>query len=158
MEKIVEDFLALKEPFQNLYYMSEVFDKNKCREFHKEIKKLLLKQDNKNKRYYYLITFTLSDENKDADEVNVYNYIKSRLQRSALQVEKAHLVIEYTKQDRPHYHASVISKKYISKDRFKYYIKKYGFVDISKNHSQNYETMLKYITKSDIPEQIIGDL
>ncbi len=156
MEKIVQDFLSLKRPYDTLYYMAHVHEKNKGKEFHQAIKKYLLKKDYKNKEFYYLITFTLNEEHKNDDEVKVYNYIKSRLQRPALQIIKSHLVIETTKQGTPHYHASVISKKFISKDRFKYYTKKFGFIDISKSHHKNYQTLLKYISKEALPHQIIG--
>ncbi len=156
MDKIVQDFLSLKPPFQNLYYMSEVHDKQKHKEFHIAFKNYLKLQDKQNKKYYYMITFTLNDKSKDEDPIKINKYIISRLQRPALKIEKAHIVQELTQQDRPHWHASVISKKYISQDRFKYYTKQYGNIDISKNHSQNYKTMLTYISKSTIPKQIIG--
>ena len=77
---------------------------------------------------------------------------------TALQIEKAHIVKEYTKKNVPHWHASVISKRYISKDRFESYIKRFGNVDISKNHSHQYENMTKYMSKSDTPKLIIGGL
>ncbi len=156
---LVEYFYTIKDPIdQQRWYLINVFNKHRSQQFHMDVKTYLRKQDNMNKRYYYLITFTLSDDNKDLDPKLIKKYIISRLAGSALQVEKAHLVQELTEQGRPHWHASVISKKYISRDRFKYYTDKFGFVDISKNHSQNYQTMIKYITKSNEPDQIIGGL
>ncbi len=156
MEKVVVDFLSLRPPFATLLYMTQVHEKNKGKEFHLAIKKYLLKRDYENKEFYYLITFTLNEEHKNDDEVKVYNYIKSRLRRPALQIVKAHLVMEHTKQGIPHYHASVISKKFISKDRFKYYVKKFGYIDISKSHHKDYRILFKYISKEALPHQIIG--
>ncbi len=156
MEEIIETFLLILSPMiRSQYYLEEVFDKGKEKEFHNTLKLYLKKSDNKNKRYYYLITFTLSDDNI-VDSKLIKQYIISRLRGSALQIEKCHLVEELTQKGTPHWHASVISKKYISKDRFKYYVNKFGYIDISKNHSQNYDTMLKYITKSNTANQIIG--
>ncbi len=157
IQKLVQNFLDNPDRQKATeYYFEQVIVRNRMKEFHKAIIKYCNFKDKKDKRYFYLITFTLSDEHKDYNPIAVYKYITSRLRRSALQIEKAHLVQELTQSGTPHWHASIKSKKYISKDRFKYYEKNYGFTDISKNHSQNYETMLKYISKSNIPNQIIG--
>ncbi len=156
--ELVKQFLELSESDRTDYYVTKVINKCLMKEFHKNFIKYCNIKDKQNKRYYYLITFTLSDDHKDYDPKVVNKYIISRLAGSGLQVEKAHLVQELTEQGRPHWHASVIAKKYISQDRFKYYVNKFGIVDISKNHSQNYDTMLKYISKSNIPKQIIGGL
>ncbi len=158
ISQVVIEFLEKDYFSRDWYYNEEVIQKKRMTEFHKAIIKYCNIKDKKDKRYYYLITFTLSDENKDVDPTKVYKYIKTRLKAEGLKVVKAHLVQELTQQGRPHWHASVKSSKYISKDRFKYYVNKFGFVDINKNHSQNYETMYKYITKSNTAEQIKGDL
>ncbi len=159
MEEIVKEFLSIQEQSKmEEYYWTEIVCTNRMKEFHLHVKMFFAKEDKVKQRYYYLITFTLNDDNKDIDPNIVSKYIISRLASSALQIEKAHLVQELTEQGRPHWHASVLAKKYISKDRFKYYVNKFGFVDISKNHSQNYETMLKYINKSNVSRQIIGGL
>ncbi len=159
IDKIVKHFLGLiNDEVRNRFYIHEVVEKSRMKEFHNEIKKQLAFKDKLKQRYFYLITFTLNDENKDSDPKVIEKYIISRLQGSALQIEKAHLVQELTQQGRPHWHASIIAKKYISKDRFKYYVNKFGYIDISKNHSQNYDTMLKYITKSNIVKNIVGGL
>ncbi len=153
----VETFLKLdNKKDQEDYYWKEVICQNLIKEFHQNIKIFMSRKDRKEKRYYYLITFTLSDEHKDDDPKTVRKYIIKRLAGKALQIEKAHIVEELTQQGRPHWHASIIAKKYISKDRFKYYENKYGFIDISKNHSKNYDTMLKYISKSAEPTVIMG--
>jgi len=160
MEHIVKRFLLEEDILEKqTIYLNEIYKENLHKEFDLEIKRILNLRDHKNKRYYYLITFTIKDYDKiDVMDSIIEKYIISRLRRTALQVEKAHIVKELTQNKVPHWHAAVKSKKYISKDRFKYYIKQYGNIDISKNHSQNYKTMLKYITKSNIAKQIIGGL
>ncbi len=159
MEQIVDRFLEEKDKQkQTDIYLNEVFKLGLHKEFHKEIVKTLNLIDHNNKKYYYLITFTIDKTKYQVLDKIIEKYIISRLQRPALQVEKAHIVKELTQQGTAHWHASVIAKKYISKSRFKYYINKYGFVDISKNHSQKYETMIKYITKSNTAKQIVGGL
>ncbi len=159
MQKQVEEFMAILDAeASSRYYWEQIVKTNKMKQFHLAVQLFLSKKDKINQRYYYLITFTLNEENKDIDPKLVNQYIISRLAGSGLQIEKAHLVQEVTQQGRPHWHVAVIAKKYISKDRFKYYANKFGFIDISKNHSQNYDTMLKYISKSNTAKQIIGGL
>lgn len=159
INNVVKVFLANEDRQKaSEYYWEQVIVRNRMKDFHMAMIKYCNIKDKNDKRYFYLITFTLNDENKDVDPKVVYKYIKNRLLRPALQAEKIHLVQELTQEGRPHFHASIKSKKFISKDRFKYYVKKYGFVDISKNHSQNYKTMLKYISKSNIPEELLGGL
>ncbi len=156
-EQHVKEFLDIdNEEERTKYYLDHIYRYNLYSEFHHEIKKYLAFQEIKLKRYFYMITFTLNDENKDQDEKKIQKYIMSRVKRSALHVLKAHIVNEKTSKGTPHWHVAVESSKYISKDRFKYYTKQYGFVDISKNHSQNYETIMKYISKESKPIQFIG--
>ncbi len=159
MEEMVKEFLAMTDQAKmEEYYWSEIVVNNRMKEFHQQVKMFLAKAEKIKQRYYYLITFTLNDENKDIDPLVVNKYIISRLAGSGLHIVKAHLVQELTQQGRPHWHVAVMAKKYISQDRFKFYAKTFGFVDISKNHSHNYETMLKYINKSNVARQIIGGL
>ncbi len=157
-DKVIRDWLDLPRKLQTTFLVNEIYGKSLHREFHNAMKKYCAQMDSIKKRYYYLITFTLKPDIEEDRYKYIYKYIISRLQRTALQVEKAHIVEELTKKGIPHWHCSVVSKKYISKDRFKYYANKFGFVDISKNHSQNYKTMMDYISKEVIPIKIVGDI
>lgn len=113
----------------------------------------IYKKSKQKKYYYYLITFTLKEDTND--EEKIHQYIKKQLQRKALKIVEAHLAKEYTKKGRPHWHASVKSEKYLAKDRFNYFVKKYGNIDISKNNSQTLEESINYINKSTTSEQIV---
>ncbi len=151
-DSVIKDWLNLPKRQQSTFLTHEIYGKNRHTEFHRGMKRYCKLMDSISKRYFYLMTFTLRDYKPDIhDHTIIQRYIISRLQRSALQIVKSSLVMELTKKGVPHWHVAVISKKFISKDRFKYYTKKFGFVDISKNHSQNWDTMYKYIKKETEP-------
>ncbi len=119
--------------------------------FHECFKAFL--KNREQKRYRYLITFTLR---KPCDDIPaISSYIKSQLKRKPLKIEEAHLVQELTKAGIPHWHASVITTKPLKKDRFNYYEKLYGHVDISSTLGTNIEETLNYISKDSLPIQII---
>lgn len=121
--------------------------------FHKEFVKYVTKKDLK--KYRYLITFTLPEDHKhDEDEVEHY-IVKQFQQRPVLQIEKAYMVKERTQKDIAHWHVAVCSTRCLKKDRFNYYIKKYGFVDISKSKAQHLEESLNYISKEVLPKKIV---
>lgn len=107
------------------------------------------------KLYYYLITFTLRpDTVNQADSAE--KYIHSQFtNRRALGVREAHVVRELTKAGVPHWHVVVCTTKTLAKNRFNYYHKIFGFIDISKNHCQNLQDGLNYISKSNTPKQLI---
>lgn len=126
--------------------------------FHKEFKKY-----RDSKRYFYLVTFTLNEKyhklyNKNISEeraVEIESYICSQFQREPLQVQQAHIVREKTKKGLYHWHVSVETSKYLAKNRFNYYIKTIGFVDISKSKCQTIHESLNYINKSGTSKQIV---
>lgn len=156
MNEIVERFLQVEtQEEKTQIYLKEVYEKGVHEQFKLAIKYNLKKRDKQNKKYYYLITFTLKPD-VDVVDIIIENYIIQRLKRKALNIIKCGFVKEYTKNGVAHWHAAVISTKYISKDRFKYYEKLYGIVDIDKNYSQNYEFMNTYINKSNTSRLIIG--
>lgn len=156
MEEIVKRFLEANPEERSKIYYIEIVKGNLMKEFHTCMKKLMKLRDRDERRYYYLLTFTLNPKLEvDETEDEIEKYIITRVKRKALKIVKAHIVKEYTKKGVAHWHVATKSKRYISKDRFKYFEKKYGFIDISKNHSQNYNFMMDYITKSNIPKEII---
>lgn len=111
------------------------------------------RRNNEGKTYRYLITFTLKNDTFEEDEVE--KYIIKQLKRKPLQIIGAHINKEYTKKGRAHWHASIESIKSLKKDRFHYYIKKYGNIDISKTKAQNLEEGINYISKDSISKKII---
>lgn len=162
MEKIIfEELLALAKHHDNPEKQFELLAKqpdysvNDYLNCAYHLDKKIKEYKKNNKEYYYLMTFTLRHNILCENEVETY--IIKRLKRKALKIVKAHIVKEYTKNNIAHWHVAVKSKKYISKDRFKYYTKLYGNIDISKNHSQNYDYIIEYISKSNIPKEIIRE-
>ena len=99
------------------------------------------------KSYLYLVTFTLKPECvPQADQIEVY--IKKQFtHRPALQIVTAHIARELTKAGVPHWHVQVEASTPLCKDRFDYYTRMYGFVDVSKTRSQNPQKALEYISK-----------
>ncbi len=163
MQKKVEKFIELAKVKGDYatFYIKEVLKTGDSYEFQRLLFRHFKQKKKEDKRFYYMITFTLDEKKKEEinykpkSDLEMQKYIISRLRRKALKIEKAHIVKELTEAGVPHWHVAVKALKYISKDRFKYYIKLYGNIDISKNHSQNYETIIKYISKSDTPYQLI---
>lgn len=105
--------------------------------------------------YYYMITFTLKPGLKPKQVSEAELYIERQFtDRPALQVQEAYIVKEFTKANVAHWHVSVKTAIPLSKDRFNYYTKIYGTLDISKNKQQNLQDGLNYISKSGIPKKL----
>lgn len=146
MEEIVKRFINGEH--QVFLSLESSLDR---KNFHEEIQKQLKDRDTKS--YYYLITFTLKEKPKDEEVIQ--KYIISQMGRPALHIVKAHYVKEYTKKGIPHWHFAVKSKRHICKNRFNYYVQKFGNIDISKNHCQTLNEMMNYINKESLSIQII---
>ncbi len=68
------------------------------------------------KKYIYLITFTLKDQNPTPQFIDeVETYIIAQSKREALQITKYSYVKEHTKAGVPHWHVSVTTYKRIKK-------------------------------------------
>ncbi len=117
-------------------------------EFHRKFINYLKIRDKK--QYIYLVTFTV-DPKKVPDYktriTEIEGFIQAQGLRTALHLSKYSFVREYTKKGVPHWHACVVSDKCLKKDRFQYYTKKYGSIDISKNKAQQTSEMLNYMSK-----------
>lgn len=113
------------------------------------------KEKKKSQGYQYIVTFTLKEDISKDEIFAIEKYIKKQFLRAPLKIRRADIVQEQTEQGRPHWHVAVHTDKWLKKDRFDYYIKKYGFVDISRSKSTNYNHRLEYINKSNTSEQIV---
>lgn len=107
------------------------------------------------KKYCYLVTFTLKPEIGDDQVDEIENYIKAQFKRTPLKVDEAHIVRELTKKGKPHWHVVVQTSIPLLKNRFAYYKKIYGFIDISKTKCQTLDNGLEYISKSGTPEKVV---
>jgi len=101
----------------------------------------------------YMLTFTLR-EMKDADSARAYIYRQH--ERPALEMVEYAVSEELTKKKMPHWHALIVCKKLLKKDRFNYYEKKFGFIDFSRNRHNNSDDVLKYISKENKPTVLMG--
>lgn len=126
-------------------------------DFHKAFRKAL--KGTKLKKYIYMVTFTLNPTiHPDVDdtlELEVADYIEKQAIRSALKITRFEYVKEHHKSGRPHWHALIETNKPLKKDRFNYYCKKYGAIDIAKNKAQQNTEILNYISKVETPKKII---
>lgn len=126
-------------------------------DFHKAFKKAL--KGTKLKRYIYMVTYTVDPkkhpEMTDSLEQEVQAFIESQGKRSALGVLRYEYVKEHHKDGRPHWHALVETSRPLKKDRFNYFVKKYGNVDIAKNKAQQNTEILNYISKVETPTRVI---
>lgn len=146
-ERVLDSVNAnVYEPFDNdgieiIYFSSSDSD------IVKELKSLFKDSPKPKSNYFYLITFTLKQDYTPSEIDKIEAYIHKQFLRPALQIKNAYISKELTKNNRPHWHVAVESSKYIAKDRFDYYVKKYGFIDISKSYSQTLKNSITYIEK-----------
>lgn len=98
-----------------------------------------------------MVTFTLRNK-KDYDKAREYIYRQH--ERQQLHVMSYYVVEELTKAGMPHWHVAIQVEKPLKKNRFNYYTKLYGFVDLSRTKGQTIDTALEYMSKSHTPEQL----
>lgn len=120
-------------------------------EFHENFKSYIKQKDVK--KYYYLVTFTIHPEYASRER-EIEEYIRRQFLRVPLRIKEAWIVRELTATNVPHWHVAVCTYKALKKDRFNYYVKKYGFVDISKSRLNSLEESLNYISKVEQPTKI----
>ncbi len=143
MEELVRGFIL----GENRDEVALIIQSHRWKDFRNELVRQV--KDKEKKKYYYLITFTLKAKPSEEDEKKIEKYILSQMKRKALRISKADYVKEYTKEGVAHWHIAVEAGKYIAKNRFNYYIKQYGYIDISKTKIQSRSEMLNYINKTD---------
>lgn len=141
MEEIVRRFIK----GEHHLYSNLINSKSLLKEFHIEIQRQV--KEKETKYYYYLITFTLKPSIKKTEYEKIEKFILSQVTRPALKIKEAHYIKEYTKKNIPHWHISIKSKKFIAKNRFNYYQKHYGNIDISKSTNKSLTESLNYINK-----------
>lgn len=109
-----------------------------------------IKRQSSKKRYLYLVTFTVDPKKYSGEEQEdeIENYILKQGNRPALRLIQFQLVKERCKSGMPHWHAFIESEKCLKKDRFNYYISKYGKIDISKSKTNDEDEIINYIYKT----------
>ncbi len=146
MEDLVKEFVEGTAEAQRQLYSEIVMNHGLYKDFHTELKKQLY--DKNKKYYYYMITFTLKDSIKDLGLIKtIQKFIEGQVLRPALRIKEAHIVKELTKKGQAHWHVAVKAEQYIAKNRFNYYQKNYGNIDVSKNHGNTMTEMLNYMNK-----------
>jgi len=102
------------------------------------------------KRYIYLVTFTLKPDAIN-EAAKAEQYVIQQVARSALHLVSFVYVKELTKQGVPHWHCVVETTEPLKKNRFAYYEKLYGHVDLSRTKGQTTHEALAYISKDGDP-------
>ncbi len=148
IQKDVETFVSLVRLGAETNDVSrEIFNKyfktKRMTEFNKEFKKQL-------EQYMYLLTFTRKPTCKKSEDDTQY-YIKTILTNN-LSIIKACMSVEHCETGARHWHAAVIAKRKLTKKKdFGHYSKSYGFVDVNRNKTDNFNTMIDYISKESKP-------
>lgn len=146
--EIIKEYFTLPEDQQPAFILKHLkcFTKSNMTKYFNETEA---------KKYYYLVTFTLKPE-AVGDSLGAEDYIRKQFtQRKALGVQEAYMVKEQTKNDTDHWHVAVCTDKPLAKNRFSYYTKLYGFIDISKNIEKTLTNALEYISKSNTPCKLV---
>lgn len=144
--KLLSQQKGLKEP---LGYSDEEIGKWLF-ENHQYLKELWKLVDSLEKTYIYMITFTLRRE-MASEEEHAEEFIRRQAQRSALGLLSFVYVKEYTKKGVAHWHVVVETTKPLKKNRFDYYTKKFGSIDLSRTKGTNTQEALQYISKESEP-------
>lgn len=118
------------------------------------------KQNEAPRKYIYLVTFTLRPEHHDSTVIHdmAQQHIEGIAKRDALLLEYFSYSKEHTKAGVPHWHAVLVSKNSIKKNRFQYYEKLFGNVDISRTKGQSHQPAIDYISKETIPIVLINSV
>jgi len=156
-----QEFLDLETLEAKTHFLENLVSNQN--DFHHSFVRFLANKDKQ--LYCYLVTFTLSvgcmptfpspkylTKNEYYQEVE--DYIEKQFKRKPLKITEAHMVREYTKKGIPHWHVAVSCEKHLAKNRFNYYSRKYGNVDISKSKCQNIQESLNYINKSSVSRNL----
>lgn len=122
-------------------------------EFHHAYSKYL--SNKKQKHHIYMVTFTIKPGVKEEAYDSAEDLVRATAKREALKIIRYEYVKEYTKAGIPHWHALVVTTKPLKKDRFNYYIKTFGSIDISKNKAQQTSEIVNYISKIALPIVLI---
>lgn len=109
------------------------------------------------KTYNYMVTFTLDPAKvPDPNLEDIETYIKSQFFRVPLKVLRASIILEGDGiETHYHWHVAVETAKSLAKDRFHYYDKKYGWVDIRPSKVSNFDDALNYMSKDNLPIHFI---
>lgn len=146
ISKVVTEYLNKLEKKESVEHLVHHISRSS---FHSEFTKQLKARDVK--KYIYMVTFTidpkihpiLTEELEDQIET----FIIKQGERPALKVLEMEFAKEAHKDGRPHWHALVVTSKPLAKNRFNYYISKFGNVDVRKNNQGTTEEIKNYINK-----------
>lgn len=107
------------------------------------------------KKYYYLVTFTINRKICVKSDDDIEKYIIKQVKREPLKIQKAYMVREGGTKKHTHWHVALYTTKSLKKDRFHYYIKTIGNIDISKTNQDSLEEAINYISKENTPRVVV---
>lgn len=102
-----------------------------------------------------MLTFTLKPEAVSKAKEAEKWIIKQAERKQTLGIKNMHMVQELTEKGVPHWHVVIETSKPMKADRFHYYRKIYGFVDVSRTKAQTTQEALNYISKHNEPVQLL---
>lgn len=149
INQIVSQFRLDSKQGKSTDWADEIFLSGISYTFHNEFKRQLKEDSSKDKKHVYMLTYTV-DPNKynKGDDDKIEELIIAQKDRKALEIVTYAYVKESCKNGMPHWHALIVTKRPLKKDRFNYYISKYGNIDISKNKAQITTEIINYMSKT----------
>lgn len=118
--------------------------------------KIVIKELKKpaSKSHFYMVTFTLKpDAVQNADTARAF--IRGTAERKALGIIECHIVEELTKAGVPHWHMAIATDRPLARNRFQYYEKKFGSIDLSVTKNKTLTEALNYMSKAGETEQLV---
>lgn len=109
------------------------------------------------KSYLYMVTFTIDKKKFKGIDDEVEAFIRRQATRKPLKITRFLLVKEYCKSGVAHWHALIKTIIPLKKDRFNYYISKFGRIDISKSKTNDEDEIINYMSKSGTIECLRGE-
>lgn len=109
------------------------------------------------RKFIYLLTFTLRPDKQSSEfSEKAEEYIRDISKRDALGIKYLAFVREHTEKGVPHWHVCIETKTALKRNRFQYYEKLYGFIDISRTKGQTTQEALNYMSKEGTPTILIS--
>ncbi len=150
LKKDVETFISLIRLNQHDEIAADIIGtymrNNDMKQFNKEFKKQL-------ENFMYMITFTMKKDILKKFKLKAYPYIQKLILNHG-DIIRAEIATEHTQDGSLHWHVACESRRKLKKCYFNKYIKNYGFVDLSRNKTENYSTIITYISKESITIKI----
>lgn len=138
------------------YYLNEIIRNNQSHTFHQNFKRVTAKINRElRKPCIYMLTFTLDPKKVDVKDMYEIQHIEQYITKfisttKQLELTSFDIVREGSDMENvhTHWHVCITNKGYIDKKIFNTYIRKYGHIDVSLNKTNNYDSVITYMSKT----------